>query len=75
MLPADGSRWFGKIPPDLSLITRSRGEDQVYNFLRMFYEDPNSPTGTDTTPRGKGYMVALEKKRMAGKEGKQRRKI
>ena len=47
MLPADGSRWFGKIPPDLSLITRSRGEDQVYNFLRMFYEDPNSPTGTD----------------------------
>ena len=47
MLPADGSRWFGKTPPDLSLITRSRGEDQVYNFLRMFYEDPNSPTGTD----------------------------
>ena len=47
MLPADGSRWFGKTPPDLSLITRSRGEDQVYNFLRMFYEDPNSPTGTN----------------------------
>ena len=47
MLPADGSRWFGKTPPDLSLITRSRGEDQVYNYLRMFYEDPNSPTGTD----------------------------
>ena len=47
MLPADGSRWFGKIPPDLSLITRSRGEDQVFNYLRMFYEDPNSPTGTD----------------------------
>ena len=47
MLPADGSRWFGKAPPDLSLITRSRGEDQVYNYLRMFYEDPNSPTGTD----------------------------
>ena len=47
MLPADSSRWFGKTPPDLSLITRSRGEDQVYNFLRMFYEDLNSPTGTD----------------------------
>ena len=47
MLSADGSRWFGKTPPDLSLITRSRGEDQVYNFLRMFYEDLNSPTGTD----------------------------
>ena len=47
MLPADSNRWFGKTPPDLSLITRSRGEDQVYNFLRMFYEDLNSPTGTD----------------------------
>ena len=25
MLYADGSRWFGKTPPDLSLIARSRG--------------------------------------------------
>ena len=47
MLPADSSHWFGKAPPDLSLITRSRGEDQVYNFLRTFYEDPNSPSGVD----------------------------
>ena len=47
LLSADGSRWFGKTPPDLSLITRSRGEDQVYNFLRTFYEDPNSPSGVD----------------------------
>ena len=47
MLSADGSRWFGKVPPDLSLIARSRGTDQVYNFLRTFYTDPNSPTGTD----------------------------
>jgi len=47
MLPEDGSRWFGKTPPDLSLITRSRGEDQVYNFLRTFYQDANSPTGVD----------------------------
>ena len=47
MLPSDGSRWFGKSPPDLSLITRSRGTDQVYNFLRTFYKDSNSPTGAD----------------------------
>ena len=47
MLPTDSSRWFGKTPPDLSLIARSRGTDQVYNFLRTFYTDPNSPTGTD----------------------------
>jgi len=47
MLPGDSSRWFGKTPPDLSLIARSRGEDQVYNFLRTFYQDANSPTGVD----------------------------
>jgi len=47
MLPSDGSRWFGKSPPDLSLITRSRGADQVYNFLRTFYKDSTSPTGAD----------------------------
>ena len=47
MLASDGSRWFGKSPPDLSLITRSRGTDQVYNFLRTFYKDSTSPTGTD----------------------------
>ena len=47
MLSADGSRWFGKTPPDLSLIARSRDTAQVYNFLRTFYTDPNSPTGTD----------------------------
>ena len=47
MLASDGSRWFGKSPPDLSLITRSRGTDQVYNFLRTFYKDSTSPTGAD----------------------------
>ena len=47
MLASDGSRWFGKSPPDLSLITRSMGTDQVYNFLRTFYKDSTSPTGTD----------------------------
>ena len=47
MLPDDSMRWFGKTPPDLSLIIRSRGEDQVYNFLRTFYKDSNSPTGAD----------------------------
>jgi len=47
MLASDGSRWFGKSPPDLSLITRSRGTDQVYNFLSTNYKDSTSPTGAD----------------------------
>ena len=47
MLPSDGDRWFGKSPPDLSLIIRSRSADHVYNFLRGFTMDELSPTGTD----------------------------
>ena len=47
MLPSDGDRWFGKSPPDLSLIIRSRSADYVYNFLRGFTIDKYSPTGTD----------------------------
>jgi ubiquinol-cytochrome c reductase cytochrome c1 subunit len=31
--------WFGKTPPDLSLIGRSRGADWVYSYLRGFYQD------------------------------------
>ncbi len=47
-MPADKAReWFGNAPPDLSLITRSRGPDYVYTFLRSFYEDPSRPTGVN----------------------------
>jgi len=43
----DSARWFGKAPPDLSLIARSRGTDYLYNFLRTFYVDDSRPTGTN----------------------------
>ena len=42
---ADGKAWFGKAPPDLSLIARSRGADHLYTFLHSFYLDPSRPTG------------------------------
>lgn len=45
--PADGEAWFGKAPPDLSLIVRARGADYVYQFLKTFYADPSSPTGVN----------------------------
>lgn len=38
----DATEWFGKAPPDLSLVTRSRGSDWVFNFLTTFYADPAS---------------------------------
>jgi ubiquinol-cytochrome c reductase cytochrome c1 subunit len=47
-MPAEQARqWFGNAPPDLSLITRSRGPDYVYTFLRSFYADPARPTGVN----------------------------
>jgi ubiquinol-cytochrome c reductase cytochrome c1 subunit len=45
--PEDAKRWFGVVPPDLSLIARSRGTDYVYTFLRSFYVDPTKATGTN----------------------------
>jgi len=43
----DAARWFGQPPPDMSLMARARGTDYVYNFLKGFYIDPDSPTGVD----------------------------
>jgi ubiquinol-cytochrome c reductase cytochrome c1 subunit len=49
--PADLKAWFGKMPPDLSVITRARtsfdyrGTDYLYTLLRGYYRDVSSPTG------------------------------
>jgi ubiquinol-cytochrome c reductase cytochrome c1 subunit len=42
MPAADAQDWFGKAPPDLSLVARSRGPDWIFNFLTTFYSDPAS---------------------------------
>lgn len=47
MPAAKAGEWFGNVPPDLSLITRSRGVDYVYTFLKSFYDDPSRPSGTN----------------------------
>src|SRR5207248_3415847 len=33
MPAADSQAWFGKAPPDLSLMARARGQDYLYQFL------------------------------------------
>ncbi|MGD9598907.1 MAG: cytochrome c1 [Steroidobacteraceae bacterium] len=38
---------FGIVPPDLSLITRSKGTDYVFRFLKTFYADAAAATGTN----------------------------
>ncbi len=47
MRQEDAERWFGMAPPDLTLMARSSGADHIYNFLKSFYIDPDSPTGVD----------------------------
>lgn len=41
----DAKAWFGATPPDLSVISRSRGVDWLYTYLRGFYRDETRPTG------------------------------
>ncbi len=45
MAPKDGKAWFGVPPPDLSVISRSRGVDWLYTYLRTFYRDDKTPSG------------------------------
>ena len=47
-MPLDAAtRWFGQPPPDMSLMARARGSDYIFNFLKGFYLDSESPTGVD----------------------------
>jgi ubiquinol-cytochrome c reductase cytochrome c1 subunit len=57
--PADAVNWFGKVPPDLSLISRSKGVDYVYRFLKTFYADPASATGTNNLAYPGAAMPAV----------------
>jgi ubiquinol-cytochrome c reductase cytochrome c1 subunit len=50
--PKDAKDWFGGVPPDLTLIARSRadgakgsGADYVYTYLRSYYRDDTKATG------------------------------
>ncbi|HLP98592.1 MAG TPA: cytochrome c1 [Sideroxyarcus sp.] len=40
---------YGVAPPDLSVISRSRGADWLYTYLRSFYVDSSRPTGWNNT--------------------------
>ena len=42
---AQGNEFFGKMPPDLSLISRVRGSDWIYTYLKSFYLDESRPLG------------------------------
>jgi ubiquinol-cytochrome c reductase cytochrome c1 subunit len=40
---------FGVVPPDLSLVGRSRGPDWLYTYMRSFYRDPATKSGWNNT--------------------------
>ncbi len=43
-IPADlAKKWFGVVPPDLTLEARLRGADWVYSYLTGFYADAKRP--------------------------------
>lgn len=41
----DAKKWFGVLPPDLSVEVRARGEDWAYTYMRSFYRDETRPSG------------------------------
>ena len=51
MKPEDAKVWFGAAPPDLALVTKTRGSwsrsgsDWLYTYLRGFYRDFSRPSG------------------------------
>ena len=45
MPAAGGEKWFGKMPPDLSVISRVRGSDWIYTYLKSFYLAESRPLG------------------------------
>jgi ubiquinol-cytochrome c reductase cytochrome c1 subunit len=52
MDPKQAKEWFGGVPPDLTVIARSRsaigmgtGADYLYTYLRTYYRDDTTATG------------------------------
>ena len=49
--PRQAKEWFGAMPPDLTLVARSRaghggtGADYLYTYLRTYYRDDTKATG------------------------------
>ena len=43
----DAEKWFGGLPPDLSLVARAKGTDWIYTYLRSFYKDDSRVFGVN----------------------------
>ena len=63
MSPKDAKEWFGGVPPDLTVIARSRsaagrgtGADYIYTYLRTYYRDEAKVTGWNNLAFPNGGM-------------------
>lgn len=50
MRAKDAEAWLGKAPPDLSVISRSRGADWLYTYLLTFYQDESGGWNNQALP-------------------------
>ena len=49
-MPAESAKnWFGAAPPDLTLVSRVRGPEWLYGYLKGFYVDDSRPFGVNNT--------------------------
>ena len=47
MSKEQSAQWFGVAPPDLTLVSRVRGDDWIYSYLRAYYEDSSKQYGVN----------------------------
>ena len=66
--PDSAKEAFGVMPPDLTLIARSRGPEWLYTFLTSFYKDETRPLGVNNAlypnvsmPHVLSWMEGLKK--------------
>ncbi len=70
----DARRWFGLVPPDLSLIAREKSPAWIMLYMKSFYSDPSRPLGSNNQLVPKvsmpnvlfplsGRVIALREKR------------
>ncbi len=68
MPASDAEAWFGKAPPDLSLMARARGADYLYQFLKTFYARPATARPAPTTCACQGTAMPHVLSELEGRE-------
>jgi len=76
MSAEQGEEFFGVLPPDLSLVSRSRGNDWLYTYLKSFYVDEGKRFGVNNMvfkdvgmPHVLANLDGLKKPRFEESEG------